>query len=96
MLYIIDQFPINNSILDHALVGDTVVLTDNAVYAVKQNNRNDCLLNKALSKITLCVRNTDLLLRNISKSDLLKGVAILDDRDFADILTNETAIGSWN
>lgn len=96
MLYIIDQLPLNNTVLDHASLGDTVVLTNNAVYALTQDDNDLCLLSKALSKITLCVRNTDLLLRNISQSELLSEVAILDDRDYADILDNDLALGSWN
>ncbi|WP_031433864.1 DsrH/TusB family sulfur metabolism protein [Methylomarinum vadi] len=96
MLHIIDQFPISPETLAHTTTGDTVIFTDNAVYAVKQSDIEKTLLEKTYTHINLCVRKADLLLRNISNRDLFRGVAVLDDSDYQSALQQEPAVRSWN
>lgn len=96
MLHIIDSFPISSA-LDSAVSGDTVIFTEDAVLAVKQENiETESFSQKTLAHINLCVRKADLLLRDISKSDLLRGVVIIDEMQFEDVLLNDFAFKSCN
>ncbi len=38
MLHIINNFPVSPSFLDNTHYGDSVIFTDNAVFAAKQNS----------------------------------------------------------
>ena len=96
MLHIINRFPVSEEMLANTSVGDTVVFTDNAVYAVKQSDADKDPLRKTYSHINLCVRKADLVLRNISSRELFKGVAVLDDFDYQSALNQNVAIKSWN
>jgi len=97
MLHIIDNFPLQHSFLESIHSGDTVILKDNAVYAVKQENIKESLTEKTLAHLNLCVSKADLLLRNISNSELFRGVAILDNiNDYQDILIDDIACRSCN
>ncbi len=97
MLHIIDNFPLQHSFLESIHSGDTVILKDNAVYAVKQENIKESLTEKTLAHLNLCVSKADLLLRNISNNELFRGVAILDNiNDYQDILIDDIACRSCN
>ncbi len=97
MLHIIDNFPLQHSFLENTHSGDTVILKDNAVYAAKLENIKESLAEKTLTHLNLCVSKADLLLRNISNNELLRGVAILDNiNDYQDILTDDIACLSYN
>ncbi len=95
MLHIIDQFPVSQASLEKTATGDTILFTENAVYAIKQSE-NNTLTQKTFAHINLCVRKADLLIRNISISELFKGVAVLDDLDYQLIQGQESVIRSWN
>ena len=93
MLHIIDNFPIQHSFLATTHSGDTVILKDNAVYAAKQEN----LAKRSFAHLNICVSKADLLLRNISNRDLIRGVSVIDDFDeYQDYLTQNIAIRSCN
>ncbi|MBE0469284.1 MAG: hypothetical protein IBX55_07225 [Methyloprofundus sp.] len=97
MLHIIDNFPLQRSFLENIHSGDTVILKDNAVYAAKQENSKESLTTKTLAHLNLCVSQADLLLRNISNHELLRGVVILDNiNDYQDILLDDIACRSYN
>ena len=97
MLHIINSFPISSSFFEHTHSGDTVIFTDNAVLAVKQENfENESLTQKTFSHINLCVRKADLLIRNISNADLLRNVVIIDDMQYELALSQGFAIKSYN
>lgn len=97
MLHIINTYPISNSFLADTRSGDTVIFTENAVLAVKQENCNlEALSKKALKHINLYVRKADLLIKNISNSELLRGVTIIDDVQFNHAITHDIAIKSYN
>ena len=97
MLHIIDNFPIQHSFLEIAHSGDTVILKDDAVYAAKQENLKECMLKRTFAHLNLCVNKTDLLLRNISNRELIRGVAIIDSLDESqDYLAQNIAIKSCN
>jgi len=95
MLHIIDQFPVSQASLEKTSTGDTILFTENAVYAIKQGYNNR-LTQKTFAHINLCVRKADLLIRNISIGELFKGVAVLDDFDYQMIQGQDPAIRSWN
>ncbi len=95
MLHIIDQFPVSQASLEKTSTGDTILFTENAVYAIKQGDKNS-LTQKTFAHINLCVRKADLLIRNISTGELFKGVAVLDDLDYQMIQGQDPAIRSWN
>ncbi|MDF1582106.1 MAG: DsrH/TusB family sulfur metabolism protein [Methyloprofundus sp.] len=97
MLHIIDNLPLQRSFLENIHSGDTVILKDNAVYAAKQENIKESLTTKTLAHLNLCVSQADLLLRNISNNELLRGVVILDNiNDYQDILLDDIACRSCN
>ncbi|MCK5120841.1 MAG: hypothetical protein KAQ91_02600 [Methylococcales bacterium] len=97
MLHIINNFPIPMAFLDHTHAGDSIIFTDNAVLAVKQENSEpETLPHKTLSHINVYVRKVDLLMRNISNSDLLQGVVVIDERQFQKAIYQDFAIKSLN
>lgn len=97
MLHIIDNFPLQRSFLETTHSGDTVILKDNAVYAVKQENIKESHAAKTLAHLNICVSKADLLLRNMSNHELLRGVVILDNiNDYQDILLDHIACRSCN
>ncbi len=97
MLHIINNFPISTSFLDTTTSGDTVIFTENAVFAVTQQNlQNQSLTQKTFNHINLYVRKADLLIRNISNSELFRGVVILDDLQYECAISQSFAIKSTN
>lgn len=97
MLHIISSLPISPSLLEKTSSGDTVIFTDSAIFAVKQNNsETETLIQKTFSHINLCVRKADLLIKNISNSELLRGVTIIDEAQFKSATTEDCAIKSYN
>lgn len=96
MLHIINHYPIEPESLANTNNGDTVIFTDNAVYAIQENGLDANWLQRTFAHINLCARKADLMLRNISYNDLRNGVTILDDIDFQSVTTQEAAIRSWN
>ncbi|MCF6202059.1 MAG: hypothetical protein L3J59_00100 [Methylococcaceae bacterium] len=97
MLHIVDNFPIPSTFLNETQSGDTVIFTDNAVLAVKQENfETESLSQKTFSHINLCVRKADLLIRNISNKDLLRGVVVIDDLQYKSAIDQDFALKSNN
>jgi len=97
MLHITDSFPIHDSFLKKTHSGDTLILKDNAVLAVKQENIKETLTRKTFAHLNLCVSKTDLLRRNIAKTDLIRGVAVLDNiEEYQDGCMPNFAIKSFN
>ncbi|MCK5870958.1 hypothetical protein BMR05_04695 [Methylococcaceae bacterium HT4] len=97
MLHIIDNFPIQHSFLEQMHSGDTIILKDNAVYAAKQENIKASLSKKTFAHINLCVSKADLLMRNISNRDLMRGTTIVDSTDeYQEYLAENIAIRSCN
>ncbi len=97
MLYIISTFPVPPSFLNSTHSGDTVIFTDNAVFAVIQDNiEKESFSQKAFNHINLCVRKADLLIKNISNHQLLHGVAVIDDLQYQSVLSQDCAIRSCN
>ncbi len=97
MLHIISNLPLSPVFIENTHSGDTIIFTDDAVLAVQQNNIDpESLTQKALSHINLYVRKADLLIKNISKSELLRGVVIIDESQFKAATAKEFAIKSYN
>jgi sulfur relay protein TusB/DsrH len=95
MLHIIDHFPTIET-LSGTSHGDTVLLKDNAVQAVRELNQDMHKIRKAFAHINLCVRRRDLSTRNIDNIEGLNGIAVLDELEYEAIVENEVAIRSWN
>ena len=97
MLHVVSSFPLSTSFLTNTHSGDTVIFTGNAICAVKQNNLDtESLTQKAFSHINLCVRKADLLIKNISNSELLRGVAVIDEEQYKNATSEELVIKSCN
>ena len=97
MVHIINNFPISPSFLDRTHSGDTVIFTDNAVFAVKQENlEKESLSQQAFNHINLYVRKADLLIRNISNTELLRSVVIIDDMQYENAISQDYLIRSYN
>lgn len=93
MLHIIDSFPIQHSCLEQMQSGDTIILKYNAVYAAKKASAHS----NTFAHLNLCVSKADLLLRNISNGELIRGVAIIDNADeYQQYLAQNIAILSYN
>jgi len=95
MLHIISNLPLSPSFLENTHSGDTVIFTDNAIVALKQSNA-ESFAQKAFSHINLCVRKADLIIKNISNTDLLRGVAIIDESQFENATSEYFAVRSSN
>lgn len=93
MLHIINHFPVHQESL---VSGDTVIFTENAVFAIKRGDVEPSLFKKTYGHINLAVRKADLILRNIQSCELLKGVVVLDDIDYQSVLQQESVVRSWN
>lgn len=96
MLHIVSNFPISPSFLENTHSGDTIIFTDNAIFAVKHNNLETTLTQKAFSHINVCVRKADLLIKNISNSELLRGVTIIDEAQYLYATAEDFVIKSCN
>jgi len=96
MLHIIDQFPLDSSAFANTESGDIVLLTENAVLAVKRTQESATFFKKVLAHINLCVLRTDMQVRGLTISDLLCGVSILDEWDMREFPCNDFAVRSWN
>jgi len=96
MLHIISNLPLSPLFIENTHSGDTIIFTDDAILAVKQSNTLESLTQKAFSHINLCVRKTDLMLKNISKSDLLRDVTIIDETQFQYATSEEFVVKSYN
>jgi len=97
MLHIVNNFPIQHSFLETTHSGDTVILKDDAVYAAKRDNLQEYLTRRTFSHLNLCVSKADLLLRNISNNELIRGVSVIDSMDeYQEYLTQNIAVKSCN
>lgn len=97
MLHIINQLPLSANFFDKTQSGDTVIFTDDAILAVKQNNVDiEYFTKRAFNHINLCVRKADLIIKNISKRDLLRDVTIIDEVQFENAMHDNFAIKSYN
>ncbi len=97
MFHIVNNFPIQHSFLATTHSGDTVILKDDAVYAAKQGNLEEYLTKRAFSHLNLCVNKADLLQRNISKNELIHGVAVIDGIDeYQEYLAQNMLVKSYN
>lgn len=97
MLHIINNLPISSAVIDQTHSGDSIIFTDNAVVAIKQNNLDfETFTQKALSHINVYVRKADLLLSNISSQELLRGVVIIDELQYESAISQDFAIKSYN
>ena len=97
MLHIINSFPISPSFLDNTHSGDSVIFTDNAVFAAKQECiETESLSQKTFSHINLYVRKADLLIRDIPNKELYRGVVIIDDMQYENAISQDFAIKSCN
>ncbi len=96
MLHIYNQFPISESTLTQTSAGDTILFTDNAVYALQQSETARRLIHNTLKHINLCASKADLLMRNIALKDIFKEVAIIDDVEPVLLTDDNPAVKSWN
>lgn len=97
MLYIINTFPLQHTFLKKIRAGDTLILKESAVYAVKQENMKETIIKKTFAHLNLFVNKTDLLIRNISKNELIREVSVLDNTDeYQEYLTHNIAVRSCN
>ena len=97
MLHIINCFPIPSTFLDNASSGDIIIFTDNAVLAAKKDNiENKTFSQKAFNHINLYVRKADLLIRNISNKELFRGVIIIDNAQYENVISQDYMVRSCN
>ena len=91
MLHVINHLPIESTELEYAAFGDTIVLTENAVYAVEQNNEFHKLFKQALKHLNCFVLGSDLQARGVDTHAIVSGVRIIDEIDYKDIAAPRTS-----
>jgi len=96
MLHIINDYPLDSSTFERISWGDTVLFTENAVYALKKGQAALETLHQYLCHLNFCVLGTDLKNRGLSCREIPGNVLIIDERDYRDIMENNMAIKSWN
>ena len=96
MLHIINNFPIDCSRLEQTSYGDTVLLNDNAVYAVKKTEKSDKIFKRVSRHLNFCVLSSDLLSRGVSTSEIFRSVCVIEDRDLSTITEEKTVVRSCN
>ena len=96
MLHIFNDFPIDTVTLEQTSSGDTILFTENAVYAAKKTENSIRTLQKIFSHLNFCVLETDLKQRGVCFNDIQRNVPIIDDNDYMDIKENCMAIKSCN
>lgn len=96
MLHIINDYPLDSAIFERTSFGDTVLFTENAVYALKKGQAVLENLHNYLYHLNFCVLGTDLKNRGLSCSEIPGNVLVIDESDYRDIMENNMAIKSCN
>ncbi len=72
-----------------------VLLIEDAVYAVKSNSQSASVIASHLPRLTVCAITSDLMLRGISKEEILAGVTLVDYDGFVDLAVNNEGLQFW-
>jgi len=96
MLHTFDHLPIECTELAHTQNGDTIVLTANAIDAIKASNPDQNLTRNLFKQFNLCVLYRDIEAKGVEISEIFSGITVLDDYEFSICQEDNNCIRSWN
>jgi sulfur relay protein TusB/DsrH len=96
MLHILDHLPLQCTELERTTNGDTIILTANAIDAIKDTNPDHNLLKNLFKQFNLCVLYRDIEAKGVEISELISGITVLDDDEFNRCQEDNNCIRSWN
>ena len=96
MLHILDHLPLQCAELEHTTNGDTIILTANAIDAIKDKNSDHNLLKNLFKQFNLCVLYRDIEAKGVEISEIINGITVLDDDEFNLCQEDNNCIRSWN
>ena len=73
----------------------TILLIEDAVYVVKLNSRSATVLTNHQHSLTVCAIAPDLMLRGISKEEILDSVILVDYNGFVDLTIKNEGLQFW-
>ncbi|HIG07864.1 MAG: DsrH/TusB family sulfur metabolism protein [Methylococcales bacterium] len=96
MLHILDHLPLQCAELERTTNGDTIILTANAIDAIKDKNSDHSLLQNLFKQFNLCVLYRDIEAKGVEISEIINGITVLDDDEFNLCQEDNNCIRSWN
>ncbi|MBT4347909.1 MAG: hypothetical protein HOK93_02890 [Methylococcales bacterium] len=96
MLHTFDHLPIECTELAHTQNGDTIVLTANAIDAIKASNPDQNLTRNLFKQFNLCVLYRDIEAKGVEISEIFSGITVLNDDEFSICQEDNNCIRSWN
>mgnify|MGYP000193825346 FL=1 len=96
MLHTFDHLPLECTELAHTQNGDTIVLTANAIDAIKATNPDQNLIRNLFQQFNLCVLYRDIEAKGVEISEIFSGITVLDDYEFSICQEDNNCIRSWN
>jgi len=98
MLHIVNKSPQERNSLDACLRiaqdGGTLLLIEDAVYAVTRGNSAEAMIREALPRLKICVLQPDLEARGMADR-LIEGVLAIDYGGFVDLAAEHKNCQSW-
>lgn len=99
MLHIINKSPFEKasfkSCLDHARVGDSILMIEDATVGAIQNTSFTDELTAALIDKSVYVLEPDLKARGLDENRLIEGIITVDYAGFVDLTVNNETTQSW-
>ncbi|MBS4097156.1 MAG: sulfurtransferase complex subunit TusB [Sulfuricella sp.] len=98
MLHIVNKSPLEKGTLDsclnHAKAGSTILLIEDAVYAVTKGTTSEAAVKKTMETCTVCALWPDLEARGMQDT-VIDGVKQVDYSGFVDLVAENNTVQSW-
>lgn len=98
MLHIVNKSPLERNALDSALrlaeAGSTILLIEDAIYAVTKGNQAESKVKEAMKSCTVCALWPDLEARGMQDT-VIDGVKQVDYSGFVDLVADNKNVMSW-
>ncbi|MDO8892493.1 MAG: sulfurtransferase complex subunit TusB [Sulfurimicrobium sp.] len=98
MLHIVNKSPLERNALDSALrmikPGSTILLIEDAVYAVTKGNKVESAVKEAMKTCTVSALWPDLEARGMQDT-VIDGVKQVDYSGFVDLVADSSSVMSW-
>ncbi len=96
MIHIIDRLPVSHAELKHTSIGDTVLFTENALFAIRSGENEFENLRSLFTHINFCVLIEDICSKGVSHTEIPTGISVIDQFDVKDLKDNTNAFRSCN
>jgi len=98
MLHIVNKSPLDRNALDSALrmakPGSTILLIEDAIYAVTKGNKAEGAIREAMKTLTVSALWPDLEARGMQDT-VIDGVKQVDYSGFVDLVAESSSVMSW-